>query len=53
MALLQVDGRPLAAKPDLTSLLRCRWAPGLQLQPRFVLNAAASVAVSMTGVSEL
>jgi hypothetical protein len=43
---VQVDGRPLAAKPDLTSLLRCRWAAGLQLQAPFVLKAASDVAVS-------
>jgi hypothetical protein len=42
---IQVNGRPLAAKPDLTSLLRCRWAPTLQLQPQFVLKAASDVAV--------
>lgn len=42
---VQVNGRPLAAKPDLTSLLRCRWAPTLQLQPQFVLKAACDVAV--------
>ena len=40
-----MSGRPLAAKPDLTSLLRCRWAPTLQLQPQFVLQAASDVAV--------
>lgn len=43
--IVQVNGRPLAAKPDLTSLLRCRWAPTLQLHAQFVLKAASDVAV--------
>ena len=32
LVLERVFGQPLAAKPNLESLLRCRWAPGLSLQ---------------------
>jgi hypothetical protein len=30
----RVDGAPIAEKPNLQSLLRCRWRPGLLLDPR-------------------
>lgn len=30
----RVDGAPIAEKPNLHSLLRCRWQPGLLLDPR-------------------
>lgn len=41
------EGQPIAEKPNLQSLLRCRWAPGLALQLPWVLRVAAGVAAAL------
>lgn len=38
------EGRPLAEKPNLESLLRCRWAPAAAFAPLFVLRVARGLA---------
>jgi serine/threonine protein kinase len=42
-----VDGRSLAEKPNLVSLLRCRWGKGRRLAAPFVLRAATDVASAL------
>lgn len=37
----------MAEKPNLVSLLRCRWGPGLQLPLSYVLHAATDVASAL------
>ena len=46
--LAQVDGSSMAEKPNLTSLLRCRWPADLELALSFVLHAATDVASALT-----
>lgn len=48
-----MDGKPLAAKPDLVSLLRCRWAPGLELSPQHVLRVASGIAAALAELHRL
>lgn len=46
--LLEVaPGRPLAAKPDLVSLLRCRWPPSAAFAPAWAARVAAGVAAAL------
>ncbi len=42
-----MDGRSLAEKPNLVSLLRCRWGEGRALAAPFVLRCAADVASAL------
>ena len=44
---VQVDGSSLAEKPNLVSLLRCRWGKGRTLAAPFVLRAATDVASAL------
>lgn len=44
---VQVEGASMAEKPNLQSLLRCRWAAGLELEPQYVLRAASDVASAL------
>lgn len=44
---MQVGGVPLAAKPDLESLLRCRWLPNFRLTPSAAARAAAEIAAAL------
>lgn len=37
----------MAEKPNLQSLLRCRWAAGLKLELQYVLRAASDVASAL------
>ena len=43
----QVDGSSLAEKPNLASLLRCRWGVRRRLAAPFVLRAAIDVAYAL------
>ncbi len=40
-------GRPLAAKPDLVSLLRCRWPPSAAFAPAWAVRVAAGIAAAL------
>ncbi|KAK9811574.1 hypothetical protein WJX72_006238 [[Myrmecia] bisecta] len=46
LVLRLVQGAPMAEKPTVQSLLRCRWAPG-SLAGEFVVRAAAGVAAAL------
>lgn len=47
-----VPGQPLAAKPDHTSVLRCRWADGKEYTTDFVLRVAKQVAAALEHMHE-
>lgn len=47
LMLERAPGRPLAAKPDLVSLLRCRWPPGAAFAPAWAARVAAGVAAAL------
>lgn len=47
LVLERAPGRPLAAKPDLVSLLRCRWPPGAAFAPAWAARVAAGVAAAL------
>lgn len=53
LVLARVPGRPLAAKPDLVSLLRCRWAPGCAFAAPWVARVAAGVAAALAHLHSL
>ena len=53
LVLARVPGRPLAAKPDLVSLLRCRWAPGCAFAAGWVARVAAGVAAALAHLHSL
>ena len=53
LVLARVRGRPLAAKPDLVSLLRCRWAPGCAFAAPWVARVAAGVAAALAHLHSL
>ncbi|KAK9834070.1 hypothetical protein WJX81_007769 [Elliptochloris bilobata] len=53
LVLARAPGRPLAAKPDLVSLLRCRWAPGAAYAPAWVARVAAGVAAALAHLHSL
>ena len=46
-AVLQVPGRSMAEKPNLQSLLRCRWAANVAYSADYVLRAAGGVAKAL------
>lgn len=39
----RVVGKPLAEKPDFSSVLRCRWGPGRRFEPVLVLAVLLQV----------
>lgn len=39
----RVPGKPLAEKPDFTSVLRCRWGQGRRFEPVLVLAVLLQV----------
>ncbi|KAL4857990.1 Plant intracellular Ras-group-related LRR protein 5 [Chlorella vulgaris] len=41
------EGQPIAEKPNLQSLLRCRWAPDLTFQLAWLLKVALGVAAAL------
>lgn len=41
----RVEGKPLAEKPDFTSVLRCRWGAGRRFEPVLVLAVLLQVTV--------
>lgn len=47
LVLRRVQGQPLAGKPNLQSLLRCRWPPGSAFSPGFVARVALCVASAL------
>lgn len=47
LVLERAPGTPLAAKPDVVSLLRCRWAPGAAFAPAWAARVAAGVAAAL------
>jgi tRNA A-37 threonylcarbamoyl transferase component Bud32 len=47
LVLERIDGRPLAQKPNLQSLLRCRWPPGAAFGAAFVARACRDVAAAL------
>ncbi len=47
LVLERVEGAPLAQKPNLQVLLRCRWAPGLQFRAAWIAGVAHGVASSL------
>lgn len=47
LVLARVAGQPLAAKPNLQSLLRCRWPPGCFFAPGSVARMAHCVASAL------
>lgn len=47
LVLRRVAGQPLAAKPNLQSLLRCRWPPGVAFSSTFVARVALCVASAL------
>ncbi|BDA41958.1 probable leucine-rich repeat-containing protein 7 at N-terminal half [Coccomyxa sp. Obi] len=47
LVLKRVAGRPLAAKPNLQSLLRCRWPPDAAFSSAFVARVALCVASAL------
>jgi len=47
LVLARVAGQPLAAKPNLQSLLRCRWPPGACFAPGWVARVAHCVASAL------
>ena len=44
---VQVEGASMAEKPNMVSLLRCRWEAGLRLELAYVLRAASDVASAL------
>lgn len=52
LVLQRVEGRPLAAKPNLQSLLRCRWAPGLEFRAAWIAGVAQGVASALAHLHE-
>lgn len=53
LVLARVRGRPLAGKPDLVSLLRCRWPPGCAFTAPWVARVAAGVAAALAHLHSL
>lgn len=49
----QVEGSPLAVKPDLVSLLRCRWAPGVSFTAASAMHIAGGVAAALAELHRL
>lgn len=47
LVLRRVAGQPLAAKPNLQSLLRCRWPPDAAFSCAFVARVALCVASAL------
>jgi hypothetical protein len=47
LVLRRVFGEPLAQKPNLEVLLRCRWAPGVTFPPATVARIGAGVASAL------
>ena len=52
LVLERVEGAPLAQKPNLQVLLRCRWAPGLQFRAAWIAGVAHGVAASLAYLHE-
>ena len=52
LVLDRVEGAPLAQKPNLQVLLRCRWAPGLQFRAAWIAGVAHGVASSLAYLHE-
>ncbi|CAB1113824.1 unnamed protein product [Ectocarpus sp. CCAP 1310/34] len=48
----RVVGRPLAEKPDFSSVLRCRWGSGRRFEPVLVLAVLLQVARAMSYLHE-
>ncbi|CAM9392236.1 unnamed protein product, partial [Sphacelaria rigidula] len=48
----RVPGKPLAEKPDFTSVLRCRWGQGRRFEPVLVLAVLLQVARAMAYLHE-
>ncbi|CAM9733440.1 unnamed protein product, partial [Laminaria digitata] len=48
----RVVGKPLAEKPDFSSVLRCRWGPGRRFEPVLVLAVLLQVARAMSYLHE-
>ena len=47
LVLERVTGQPLAQKPNLQVLLRCRWAPGLEFRAAWIAGVAHGVASAL------
>ena len=47
LVLNRVAGQPLAQKPNLQVLLRCRWAPGLEFRAAWIAGVAHGVASAL------
>lgn len=52
LVLERVEGAPLAQKPNLQMLLRCRWALGLRFRAAWVAGVAHGLASSLAYLHE-
>ena len=52
LVLERVEGAPLAQKPNLQVLLRCRWAAELQFRAAWIAGVAHGVASSLAYLHE-